>query len=241
MTIELTRLLILAPYLDVSHVDRSSLLPGLAATCNDRLVRNTVSLPPVNRAGGAESLLAARRSTKKFMSHSVALSDVAGALWAATGRSDGTRRTVPSAHAFYPITATLVATDVDGLAAGAYEYDPRAHALNVRVEGDLRHRIASMTLDAQWLIDCPSAIVLSADIAASTNRFAQQSSTHGERFVWIESGHAAHSVYLWAAHRKLGTCLIAGLDDDVAARTAGRMIPARHTVLGILPLGHPQK
>ena len=98
-----------------------------------------------------------------------------------------------------------------------------------------------MTLDAQWLTGCPSAIVLSADITASRRRFAQQSSTHGERFVWIESGHAAHSVYLWAAQRGLGTCLIAGLDDDATARTAGELVPAGHTVVGILPLGHPAK
>lgn len=195
----------------------------------------------MDSAGGAEAWLAARRSTKNFKPDPVALSDVAGALWAAVGRSAGNRRTVPSAHAFYPITATLMATDVEGVAAGAYEYDPILHALEVRVEGDLRHRIASMTLDAQWLIGCPSAIVLSADIAASTHRFAHQSSSHGERFIWIESGHAAHSVYLWAAQRRLGTCLIAGLDDDVVARTAGELIPAGHTVVGVLALGHPQK
>lgn len=98
-----------------------------------------------------------------------------------------------------------------------------------------------MTLDAEWLTDCPAAIVLSADVAASRRRFAHQSSTHGERFIWIESGHAAHSVYLWAAQRGLGTCLIAGLADDVAARTAGEMIPTGHTVVGILPLGHSAK
>jgi len=84
-------------------------------------------------------------------------------------------------------------------------------------------------------------VLLSADLDAARERFPDQPPEHGERFVWLEAGHAAQNLYLWAAERGLGTVLLAGIDDDAAATTCTGLLPRGHRLLGILPLGHPRR
>lgn len=188
-------------------------------------------------AGTLHPLLLARRSTKAFAGQPLSLPEVAAALWAVAGTTRDGHRVTPSARATYPMTATLVSAATTGLPAGAYRYDPASHALTDVCAGDHRATLANLTLDAPWLATCPAALLLSADLVAARSRFPDQPPEHGERFIWVELGHAAQNLYLWAADRGLGTVLLAGLDDDRAASTMPPLLPAGHQLLGVLPIG----
>lgn len=201
---------------------------------------HTRSLPDVDRDRCLESTLLDRRSTKRFADRRLTLDEAAGALWSVAGTTEDGRRVCPSARASYPVTASLVAAEVEGLDTGVYAYDPARHAVDTVQTGDHRRRVAEVTLDAvDWLATCPAAIVLSADMVAAGERFPDQPAEHGEVFVWIEVGHAAQNLYLWAAEHRLGTALIAGLDDARAAAYCTDLLPHAHRVLGILPIGQP--
>lgn len=195
--------------------------------------------PPADDPADLPRLLLERRSTKAFLKAPLSVGHIASALWAVAGQTGDGHRVVPSARGSYPIVATLVAGSVEGLRSGAYRYDTAGHTLVGVDEGEHGCRVADSTLEADWLATCPALILLSADLHAARRRFPDQPPEHGERFVWIEVGHAAQNLYLWAARHRLGTALIAGIDDDAAATTCAGLLPRGHRLLGILPLGQP--
>lgn len=198
----------------------------------------TLALPSVQETSSLYSLLRDRRTTRNFEDAPLTKLETATALWTCAGTT-GQRRVRPSTRATYPLGETLVAGQVDGLAAGAYRYDPSHHALHPGSQGDPRETIVHATLDAaDWLAVCPALLLLSADLASARSRFPDQPPEHGQEFLWIEMGLAAQNVYLWAAEHKLGTALIAGLDDACAKSACQPLIPLGHQLLCVIGIGH---
>ncbi|WP_405911533.1 nitroreductase family protein [Streptomyces sp. NBC_00963] len=139
-----------------------------------------------------------RRSTRSFAARPLSIAQVALMVWAAQGQTTGERRSCPSAHALYPLTLTVVAGNVDGLAAGAYRYDAERDVLTLIADGDHRDRVAGTTLaDHAWLRQAAALLLLSGDLEAAAQHFADQPPVgrRGERYVWLEAGHAGQSIY----------------------------------------------
>lgn len=189
-----------------------------------------VRLPaPAGEADPAlTGLLRLRRSTKAIAADPLDLATVAGLLWCATGSTDGGRRTHGSAHAAYPVATTLVAGAVHDLETGGYRYVAEEHRLAPTRPGDRREELATATLDAAWLARAPAVVVLSADLGGVV-----------PRFTWIEVGLTSQNLHLAAAARGLGTVLIGGLDPGRAAAAGEGLIPDRHQILALLPVGRP--
>ncbi len=204
-------------------------------------MQEAIDLPRVETRHALTNLLSRRRSTKKFdAARGLNVEGIAGMAWAASGTTTPPHRVSPSARASNPIAITLVAGKVSGIDAGSYRYDPHDHTLVLARTGDHREDIAKGTLDAvDWLCDCPALLLMTANMSAARQRFPGQPADHGEHFVWMEAGHSAQNVYLSAAEQNIGTCLVAGFNDDAMRSTCRSLVPQRHQVLGILALGYP--
>lgn len=184
-------------------------------------------------------LLRHRRSTKSYRPDRIGVETLSRLLSTSVGTAPDARRPYGSAHARYDIVVTVVASAVDGLAPAAYRYVPTEHSLVHLEEGDHRSCLAGATLDADWLTKCPVVLMLSTDVAAANDAFEAQGPGRGERFCWFEAGLIAQNIYLWAAENAIGTVFLGGVDSDRMQSAAQRLIPSRHTVLGVLPLGQP--
>ena len=144
--------------------------------------------------------------------------DLAALLWAAHGDSGDGHRTSPSAHALHPVRVTVIVAD------------------------DLRAAVAGTTLvDADWVRVAPALLLLTADIAAANEHFAEQPplGRRGERYVWLEAGHISQNVYLRATELGLGVALVAGLDDEALLAREPAVVPSGHDPLGLIAVGHP--
>lgn len=200
------------------------------------------TVSPGQARTGLRLLLERRRSTREFAPQPLAVTHLADLVWAAQGRTVDGRRTAPSAHAMYPLVLTVIAGDVDGLPAGVHRYVPERHALAVVAAGDHREAVAGTTLvDRDWARRAPALLLLSGDMEQAEAHFAEQPPPgRGRRYVWLEAGHAAQNVYLWAAEAGLGALLIAGFDDDrLRALHPGPIVPPGHQPLALLAVGHP--
>lgn len=183
-----------------------------------------------------------RRSTRSFAPRPLSIAQIASVVWAAQGRTTGERRSCPSAHALYPLTVTVVAGVVDGLAAGAYRYDAERDLLTLTADGDHRDRVAGTTLaDRAWLRRAGALVLLSGEVEAATRHFADQPppGRRGVRYVWLEAGHASQNVYLQATEAGLGAVLVAGFDDDQLRGLTPRVVPSGQHPLALLGIGHP--
>lgn len=198
-------------------------------------------VPPKPRAGTLDSLLMRRRSTRDFGSQPLSLVHLAVLAWAAQGSTVGARRTSPSAHARYPLTLTVVAGNVDDLLAGVYTYGVDSHNLTPVVGGDHRESVAGATLaDQHWLSRAAALLLLSGDLKMADEHFADQPppGLRGQRYVWLEAGHASQNVYLRAAESGLGAVLVVGFDDDRFLELTPAVVPSGQHPLALLGIGH---
>ncbi|MBL1102511.1 SagB/ThcOx family dehydrogenase [Streptomyces coffeae] len=187
-------------------------------------------------------MLEGRRSTREFGSRPLNTAQLARVAWAAQGRTADGRRTCPSAHALYPLTLTVVAGNMDDLAAGAYRYDAERQVLTLVAEGDHRDRVAATTLaDHAWLRRAAALLLLSGDVDAAARHFADQPplGQRGPRYVWLEAGHAGQNIYLQATEAGLGAVLVAGFDDERLLGLRPAVVPSGQHPLALFGLGHP--
>jgi SagB-type dehydrogenase family enzyme len=183
-----------------------------------------------------------RRSTRSFSSLPLAFDQLTLLAWVAQGRTADGHRTCPSAHALHPLAVTVVAGNVDGLAAGAYRYDAERHVLALVADGDHRERVARTTLaDHEWLRNAAALLLLSGDMDTATRHFADQppQGRRGRRYVWLEAGHASQNVYLQATESGLGAVLVAGFDDDRLLGLTPAIVPSGQHPLALLGVGRP--
>lgn len=188
------------------------------------------------RADDLNVLLAARQSTKSFAGTSLRAGELHGLLSAVFGVAPDGRRSYGSAHARYPVTATVVVGDVRGLAAGSYRITGSG-GLRALEHGDHRELIAQSTIDAAWAVACPVLLVLSANVGAERAEFTSQAEGRGERFIAMEIGLIAQTVHLVAAGLDLGTALIAGVHDEAVRRLPESIVPPGDELLAVMPLG----
>lgn len=194
------------------------------------------------KQGSLGTLLWQRRSTRSFSDRALSLEALASIVWAAQGRTTDGHRVCPSAHALYPLALTVVAGNVDDLAAGAYTYDAEHDSLRPIVLGDHRDVVAQTTLvDYEWLRQAAALLLLSGDIAAAERHFADQPplGRRGQRYVWLEAGHASQNIYLQATEAGLGAVLVAGFHDDRLLNLDPAIVPTGHHPLALLGIGYP--
>lgn len=119
-----------------------------------------------------------------------------------TGNADGVAlRAAPSAGALYAGELYLVATDVDGLAPGAYYYAVRAHALVPLARGALRERVLA-ALERPGAVAGAPAFVLVSNVF---QRYTQRYRNRGYRYALIDTGHIGENLRLAAASAGLAT------------------------------------
>jgi SagB-type dehydrogenase family enzyme len=180
-----------------------------------------VALPAVAPASGAEleTVLAARRSVRRFAARPLALDAVARLLRLAaglTGELDAGAddpqpvRAAPSAGALFPIEAYLAASRVEGVPAGVYHYRVDRHVLERVTSGDPAQRLAEATFDAALFGQAAAVLILTGVFGRSYFKDGER----GYRFALLEAGHIAQDALLVAAALGLGATPVGGFVDD---------------------------
>ncbi len=189
--------------------------------------------PPIDGRMTVEKALSQRRSIRSYSSEPLTLEQVSRILWAAQGISDPQQgfRTAPSAGATYPLEIFLVSGRVDGLKTGAFRYKPQEHSLERIMDSDERNALYAQALQQSAVKDAAAVVVIGGIFERTTGRYGPR----GERYVYMEAGHAAQNIYLQATSLGLGTVAIGAFDDSGVQKTLG--LPAEITPLYIMPLG----
>jgi SagB-type dehydrogenase family enzyme len=183
-----------------------------------------------------EEAISKRRSRREFKDSPLTLEQVSQILWAAQGITDpGGLRAAPSAGALYPLDLYLVVgrRGVKGLVESAYHYDPRGHALERILEGDVREAVARVAVEQMFIAEAPVILVITGEYERTTWKYSDR----GLRYVHMEAGHVAQNVYLQAEALGLGTVTAGAFQDEELSQTLG--LPPKHRPLYVMPIGHP--
>lgn len=164
--------------------------------------------PCISGGIGLMEVFSARRSQRDFSARPLPLSLLSELLWAANGtnRADG-GRTAPSALNAQEIEVYVA------LPAGAYRYDPVAHALLLTAGADLRR----ITGYQDFVDDAPLDLIYVANHA----RLSMVPVAQREAFAHVGAGAVAQNVYLFAAGNALATVLRAWIDRGAIADALG--------------------
>lgn len=196
-----------------------------------------IGLPEPNLEGrlALERAIERRRSVRDFQDRPITEAELGQLLWAAQGVShpDGLR-TVPSAGALYPLELYAITRGCGSLHAGIYHYVPQRHGLERVAEGDFRAGFAAAALDQEWTAD--SAVIFI--IAAAYRRTMSKYGARGRRYVAIEAGHAAQSIYLQAVSLGLCATQVGAFRDDAIARLV--RLPVDQEPVTSVVVGRPQ-
>lgn len=180
-----------------------------------------------------EKALLERRSIRDYRNEPLALAEVSQLLWAAQGVTDKEKglRTAPSAGALYPLELYVAVGNISELSNGVYKYKPEGHKLKRIAEGDKRIELYNAALSQSAVKDAAVVIIFSAVYERTTEKYGER----GERYVHIETGHAAENVYLQAVSLNLGTVVIGAFDDNEIKKIAN--MEDEEQPLYLMPVG----
>lgn len=209
--------------------------------------QNVIKLPSPQSKGrvSLEETILRRRSVRRFRREALDLPQLGQILWSAQGIT-GSRgfRATPSAGATYPleIFAVIGKQGVilgeqeqasEELPAGIYRYEPVSHSLSLHRATDLRSDVARASLNQEFIVQAPVAIVICARYDRTSSRYGRRA----ERYVHMEVGHAGENIHLQAVALGLGTVEVGAFSDKEVKEVLG--LEERVEPLYIMPVGRP--
>ena len=190
-----------------------------------------MQLPPPQTTGTAsvEQVLAQRRSIRSFTDQPLTQSEIGQLLWAAQGITSPQRgfRAAPSAGVLYPLELYVVTAE------GVYHYQPQGHQVRLHLTGDQRPPLAAACVGQGVVQRAAADFVITAVYARTRAKYGARA----DQYVHNEVGAAGENLCLQAVGLKLGSVMVGAFGD--AQVTEVLELPADHTPLLVIPVGHP--
>ncbi len=201
---------------------------------------NIIELPHPFVTGGlplAEAV-AQRRSIRNFSPEPILLFHLSQILWSAQGitNSQNNLRAIPSAGGTYPLEIYVVIGEngVEKVDSGVYHYETETHVLSFHLKDDIRPELSDAALNQDFISVAPVSLI----ICAIYDRTLMRYSSRGERYVYIEVGHAGQGIYLQATALGLGTVAVGAFRDERVRQVL--QLDAGVRPLYIMPIGKPE-
>jgi SagB-type dehydrogenase family enzyme len=225
----------------ISQIGHSKMLTSLMAMpFKTYTLMDQVPLPAAPPRSELESLIAARRSIRKYTGESMSQAELASLLYFSYGITDPRRkwRAVASGGGLYPLEVYVVPLNVDDLERGIYHYNVEHNLLDVVSRGDRLPELKECIWFEDIDIDDAAALfIVTAIFERSTLKYQDR----GYRMILMEAGEVAQNLTLVANSQNLGVCLVGGFHDNIVSRVleidgsyeapllpivVGRMVPS---------------
>ena len=180
-----------------------------------------------------------RRSCRSFADREISKGQLETLFWAGYGiTSEAGQRTVPSAHALYPLKYYVAACRVEDLDPGLYSVEDCRLGDLIRSDAGICAELCDAALEDQpWVAEAAVVIAVCADFGLAIEAFAEQppEGQRGIRYVYLEAGAAMQNMQLSAVAEGLGSVPVAGFDDGKVADAL--LLPGRLSPVFLLCAG----
>lgn len=187
--------------------------------------------PPATGTVALDAALRERRTTRALVGPALSLAEVSQLVWSAQGENRPGRRTVPSAHASYPLGLYLVTEGSPTLGPGTYRYQPIAHGLRSSGSKGVTALFGPIRAMQPWIVKAPAVFVLTGRPLKISSR---EPAPRMDYTFW-EAGAASQALLLQAAALGLGAGVASGV--DLAAVGAALGLDPEEKALVLLPVG----
>lgn len=193
---------------------------------------NLIQLPRPRLEGvtSLESVIAARRSVRRYTPQPLSNEALGQLLWAAQGITGGTplKRAAPSAGAQHPLEFYVCRKD------GIWRYLPEQHLLQIHTENDVRSALGRASWKQDFIGTAPCVFLTTAVYKRSTEQYGERGQT---RYVPMDAGHAVQNLLLQAVALGLGAVCVAAFDDHLIKEIIE--LPVTEEPLYLTPVGYP--
>ena len=185
-----------------------------------------IVLPPPAANTPFTDVLLARRTSRRYSSSPVSLSELSTILalsagvqqWATTGAGEVPLKTSPSGGARHPLECYAVVRAVAGLKAGIYHYRADSHALE-RVRGPVSlQRMRAYVPKSGYFAKASVMVFFTAIFERQLWRYPY---SRAYRAALIEAGHVCQTFLLAATSLGLAPYCLLGLADTLVERDLG--------------------
>ncbi|HEY0090399.1 MAG TPA: SagB/ThcOx family dehydrogenase [Candidatus Lokiarchaeia archaeon] len=183
--------------------------------------------PELKGSLSLEECIYNRESVRSFKDKEIELEKISQLLWSAQGKK-GSKKTVPSAGATYPLEIFVVIKN-----KGFYYYNSESHSLETKFEGkDYGKALAEASLSQYFIREAALNIIICAEFSRTCNRYGER----GVRYVLIEVGHCAQNIHLEAVALGLDSVPIGAFNDKEVKNVL--KLPNSLEPLYIIPIGY---
>ncbi|MFX1567338.1 MAG: SagB/ThcOx family dehydrogenase [Promethearchaeota archaeon] len=175
-----------------------------------------------------EECIYIRESVRSYSDKRIEIEKISQILWASQGKK-GTKRTVPSAGATYPLEIYITIKNT-----GYFYYNYVKHELELITDRDITKQLAQASWDQYFIYEAYLNIIICAIYGRTTQRYGQR----GVRYVYIEVGHCAQNIHLEAVALGLCSVPIGAFDDNAVKRVLD--LKKQVEPLYIIPIGYPK-
>jgi SagB-type dehydrogenase family enzyme len=195
-----------------------------------------IQLPgPASGGAALTDALKGRRSLRTLAGPGLTLAEAGQLLWAAQGENRPGKRTVPSAHARYPLELYLLTQGSDTLPAGVYHYEPKDNQITRTMDGGPAAVLGKLKGMQPWIAAAPAVFVL----AGVPTRIDPAGTGTAQYFTYYEAGGAGQDLLLQAVALGLEGGTAGGL--DMAALGQALKLPAGTQAMMVLPVGREKR
>jgi len=206
------------------------------------LPAESIALPnPDLRSGNSlEAVLKNRRTRRDFLDTELSLKQISQLLWSAQGVTvDWGGRTAPSAKSTYPLSVYLIASKVQGLDPGEYQYIPGdrtpVHALKPIKKVELQKALFEALNESSFRA-APAVLIITGNMGKMAEAYG---GIPHDKEVYLEAGHAAENLYLQSESLHLGMVTISSFSEAKIKDLV--TIPSSETIIYLIPLGIPKQ
>ena len=163
------------------------------------------------------SVMANRRSRRKFSKTPLTQEELSFLLWATQGVREQTgpgpaRRTVPSAGNRHALETYLCVLNVEGLHKGLYRYLPLEHQLVVEYKDEgAAKKIGWAALQQNWMSSAATVFIWTAIPYRMEWRYGPAA----HKVILLDAGHVCQNLYLACEAIRAGTCAVAAYDQEL--------------------------
>lgn len=198
---------------------------------------NSIPLPAPNKKSGipVSEAIENRKSIRHYSNEPLSLNEISQLLWSAGGVTcdglTGPSRSYPSAGACHPLEIYIIVGNVTGLENGFYHYNWDTNTLQLKSRGDKRRTLSQAAWSQPMIVRAPISIIFTGIFPRTTKKYGDR----GERYIYMDTGHAGQNIYLQATSMGLGTVAIGAFQDDKVSQVLN--LPKEEKPLYIMPVG----
>ena len=175
-----------------------------------------------------EECIFERESIRNYSDKGIEIEKISQILWASQGKK-GSKRTVPSAGATYPLEIYITIKD-----EGYFYYNFVRHELQLISDKDVTKQLSQASWDQYFICEAYLNIIICAIFNRTTQRYGQR----GVRYVFIEVGHCAQNIHLEAVALGLCSVPIGAFEDNAVKEVLN--LKKQVEPLYIIPIGYPK-